>query len=364
MENGNRGAMEEANDYFVSYEDLEVHEIMLTDKRRNLAYKEAIENNKFEIEGKIVLDVGAGTGFLSVLCAKAGAQKVYAVEACRGMIETLKETCRVNEVDEIVNVIEGSVEDVDLPEKVDVIVSEWMGFYLVHEGMLSSVIHARDKFLKPEGVMIPDKSSIKVCLCKVPSLYDFWEDVDGVKLSHVGKSYRKRYENEPALLNLSQADMASDLVTVADFNLHTVTDDELQCITKEIVAVPKSDGVAQGLCLSFEVSMFGDIFSTSSAFPPTHWKQSVIVFPDNVEVEESEGLAYKIALTRSANPRRYAIELTPLEVEDVEHDIGCQCSLARCRIISAYIKEQEQLDDGEEENMDYQACNGYHEEEK
>lgn len=54
---------------------------MLNDSVRNNAYKAAIFDNKERIQGKTVLDVGAGTGILSVFCAQAGAAKVYAVEA-------------------------------------------------------------------------------------------------------------------------------------------------------------------------------------------------------------------------------------------------------------------------------------------
>ena len=46
----------------------------------------------------------------------------------------------------VVDVIRGRIEDVVLPEKVDVIVSEWMGFYLLHESMLASVLVARDRY--------------------------------------------------------------------------------------------------------------------------------------------------------------------------------------------------------------------------
>ncbi|XP_057537334.1 protein arginine N-methyltransferase PRMT10-like [Amaranthus tricolor] len=60
---------------------------------------------------------------------------------------------KANGLEGIVEVIEGSMEDVTLPEKVDVIISEWMGYFLLRESMSDSVICARDRWLKPTGVM-------------------------------------------------------------------------------------------------------------------------------------------------------------------------------------------------------------------
>lgn len=55
----------------------------------------------------------------------------------------------------MVEVIQGTIETVDLPEKVDIIISEWMGYFLLRESMLDSVLIARDKFLKPGGALYP-----------------------------------------------------------------------------------------------------------------------------------------------------------------------------------------------------------------
>lgn len=81
--------------------------------------------------------------------------------------------------------IQGRVEDVELPngEKADILVSEWMGFYLLHEGMLDSVLNARDRHLKPGGLLFPEKADLWAAPCCLPSLYDFWEDVHGVSVS-------------------------------------------------------------------------------------------------------------------------------------------------------------------------------------
>lgn len=66
-------------------------------------------------------------------------------------------------------VIQNEVENVILAnnEKVDIIVSEWMGFYLLHEGMLDSVLVARDKFLKEDGQMFPETAAIYIAPCRL-----------------------------------------------------------------------------------------------------------------------------------------------------------------------------------------------------
>jgi predicted RNA methylase len=64
------------DDYFKSYEDLDIHELMLKDEPRTKAYQHYIESNSTLFKDKIVVDVGAGTGILSLFAAKAGAKQV------------------------------------------------------------------------------------------------------------------------------------------------------------------------------------------------------------------------------------------------------------------------------------------------
>jgi SAM-dependent methyltransferase len=104
--------------------------------------------------GDIVLDVGAGSGILSVFAARAGAARVYAVERTPAAV-LAQELAAANGAAEIIQVIHGDITDVELPERVDVIVSEWLGGFGIDEGMLVPVIAARDRWLKPGGVVIP-----------------------------------------------------------------------------------------------------------------------------------------------------------------------------------------------------------------
>lgn len=62
--------------------------------------------------------------------------------------------------------IHARMEEVELPEKVDVIISEWMGFYLFHESMLPSVLHARDAWLAPGGVVLPSRCTLLGAPCR------------------------------------------------------------------------------------------------------------------------------------------------------------------------------------------------------
>ena len=134
------------------YAEFEVHRTMICDRVRTGAFRRAIES--VVRPGDIVLDVGVGSGILSVFAARAGAARVYAVERTSAAV-LARELAAANGVAEVVRVIHGDVTDVELPERVDVIVSEWLGGFGIDEGMLVPVIVARDRWLKPGGVMIP-----------------------------------------------------------------------------------------------------------------------------------------------------------------------------------------------------------------
>ena len=144
-------------DYFTSYADISVHSKMLKDKPRMAAYAAALEALGERLQGATVMDVGSGTGILSMIAARNGARKVYAVEAS-DFANVSREVIEANGLSSIIEVIKARVEDVQIDEKVDIIVSEWMGFHLLHESMLDSVLFARDKFLKEGGLMLPESA--------------------------------------------------------------------------------------------------------------------------------------------------------------------------------------------------------------
>eukprot|EP00927_Polykrikos_kofoidii_P072929 TRINITY_DN69002_c0_g1_i1.p1 TRINITY_DN69002_c0_g1~~TRINITY_DN69002_c0_g1_i1.p1 ORF type:complete len:407 (+),score=78.95 TRINITY_DN69002_c0_g1_i1:118-1338(+) len=145
--------------YFSEYTYLYHQMDMLKDSQRTGSYNFAITSNMSCFENKIVLDVGAGTCILSIMAARAGAKAVFAVEATDMAVRGRK-IVEANGLGKIITVLQGTVETVKLPCKVDIIVSEWMGYFLLRESMLDSVLYARDKFLKPGGALYPSHATL------------------------------------------------------------------------------------------------------------------------------------------------------------------------------------------------------------
>ena len=123
------------------YAEFEVHRTMIRDRVRTEAFQRAIE--AVVRPGDVVLDVGAGSGVLSMFAARAGAARVYAVEETSAAV-LAHQLIAANGFDDIVQVIQGDLLDIEPAERVDVVVSEWLGGFGIGEGMLVPVVAAYD----------------------------------------------------------------------------------------------------------------------------------------------------------------------------------------------------------------------------
>jgi type I protein arginine methyltransferase len=91
---------------------------------------------------------------------RAGAKHVIGVDMST-IIEKAREIVEVNGMSDKITLLQGKMEEVELPyPKVDIIISEWMGYFLLYESMLDTVLYARDKYLAPNGLIFPDKATI------------------------------------------------------------------------------------------------------------------------------------------------------------------------------------------------------------
>jgi type I protein arginine methyltransferase len=187
----------------------DIHAIMIQDRVRTSTYASFIFKTATVFRNAIVLDVGCGTGILSLFAARGGAKRVIAVDASDIACKA-KDIVKDNGLEDIIryihnrahpiqrasivsrpylfslSVVQGKVEEITLPDgikHVDVIVSEWMGYGLLYESMLDSVICARDRFLRPGGVMAPSQCRMMFGLCEASAIYkervEYWSDVYG-----------------------------------------------------------------------------------------------------------------------------------------------------------------------------------------
>jgi len=137
---------------------------MLRDKVRTEWYCKAMMENSQFFKDKVVIDVGAGTGILSMFAVKAGAKMVHAFEPSE-IFYALCENIQENKMGDSITTHKKTIEEfyeLNKEFKCDIIISEWMGYFLIYERMIDSIIKARDWFLKEDGLMMPDKAVMRV----------------------------------------------------------------------------------------------------------------------------------------------------------------------------------------------------------
>jgi protein arginine N-methyltransferase 1 len=256
------------------YAEFEVHRTMLRDRVRTEAFRRAI--NVVVRPGDIVLDVGAGSGILSLFAARAGAARVYAVE--RTPIAALAEQlAAANGVAETITVIHGDVMDVDLPERVDVIVSEWLGGFGIDEGMLAPVIAARERWLKPGGVMIPHSVTAWAALVHDRYLADtiefLREDPFGLKLEVLVEMTVNEIIYSGTFRHLAAGDRRSEPRRLWTTNADQIALEQAQAPHQAETLLPVHDhGTANALALWFSAELApGVSLSVGPGDPPTHW---------------------------------------------------------------------------------------------
>lgn len=147
------------------FASLEAHQWMLRDYTRVMAYRTAI--SKY-VRDKVVVEIGCGTGVLSIFAALAGAKKVYAIEET-GIGEVAADMIEANGVSGTVQLLSGNSRDVELPEKADVLIHELLGTDPYVENMVPSVRDAKKRFLKPGAKLLPE--SVDVCCVGVEAPY-------------------------------------------------------------------------------------------------------------------------------------------------------------------------------------------------
>lgn len=152
---------------------LDEHRQYLSDDIRSAAFRQAIHETVRP--GDIVLDLGAGTGILGLMACRAGAARVYSIDS-GGVIELARKLCEANGYQDRVTFVKGMSTRVELPERVDVVVADQIGFGSEF-GLFQFFDDARERHLKPGGKMIPARVDIHIAPTECSEVYDeidFW----------------------------------------------------------------------------------------------------------------------------------------------------------------------------------------------
>ncbi|XP_071954725.1 protein arginine N-methyltransferase 1-B-like [Antedon mediterranea] len=311
--------------YFDSYAHFGIHEEMLKDEVRTLTYKNSMYHNKHLFRGKTVLDVGCGTGILCMFAAKAGAKQVIGIE-CSSIVDHAKKIVEANNLSHIVTLVKGKVEDVTLPvDKVDIIISEWMGYCLFYESMLNTVIYARDKWLAPEGLIFPDRATLYVTAIEDRQYKDekinWWENVYGFDMSCI----RDVAVSEPLVDCVDPKQVVSNACLLKEIDMYTVKVEDMSFSSPFQLKCSRSDYV-QALVTYFNIEFTmchkRTGFSTAPDSHYTHWKQTVFYLDDYLTVKRGEGITGVLTMTPNAKNNRDL---------DFEIDVEFQGELSECK---------------------------------
>lgn len=298
--------MQSSDYYFDSYAHFGIHEDMLKDRVRTLSYKNAILTNPGLFKDKIILDVGCGTGILSMFAAKAGAKKVYAVEKS-SIVDYAREIVNINGFGDVITIMQGTIEEIDLPEKVDVIISEWMGYCLLYESMLPSVISARDRFLKETGTMFPNKAQIYICGIEDAEYrakkIDFWDNVYGFSYAPI----KKWALLEPLVETCPTERIITDEYMLADLDLNKCSVQDLT-ITSKFTLIPTDAQLLHAFITWFDVEFEGPentiTLSTSPYKKETHWAQTIFYLQNPLNADPDTPIRGKFYMEPNIkNPR-------------------------------------------------------------
>ena len=158
--------LREAAEAILTYKIPGFHREMLADEARNSAYRQAIEGA--DLAGKSVLDIGAGSGLLAMMAARAGAARVFACEANPALAATARAIVAANGFGDRVRILacHSSALDAerDLGGGADVIVSEIFSNDLIGEGALRALAHAMTALARPGARILPSAATIRVAL--------------------------------------------------------------------------------------------------------------------------------------------------------------------------------------------------------
>jgi protein arginine N-methyltransferase 1 len=273
---------------------------MLKDFVRTDSFRRAIEETVKP--GDHVVDVGSGSGILSLFAARAGARRVTGLEHT-SFIDIARELARVNDVDKKITFLPGDARTTTLAEPADVIVSEWIGFFLMEEYMYEVFTSVRDRWLKPGGHVIPGAASLYLGPIEDPHLYidcgpGYWD------VPTYGFDFRACIEPEVReaammVVNLSPVSFLSQPAEILHIDCLRDGPEVFHFEVSRELEITRS-GQVHGFGSYFDLQLSPSVrLSTAPWLQTTHWKQAY--FPcRKFGVERGDIMSLQVSTTKGA----------------------------------------------------------------
>lgn len=278
------GVAQEKNNYLLPSE---VYSSIFDQHISTLSFRAAIEINSEFFEDKTVLVINSGIGLYSLFCGKAGAKKVYSIEPNKTYFKFQKKIVQLNKYQDIIEVYNCDVEDIYNIEKVDIIVCEWMGNFLLSNSFLRSVIYARDKFLVRDGLIFPDKATLYICGIQdeefKQSKFKMWDNVYNVNMSSVKNVSFK----DPYVDTFNKKNILSTICPIFEVDLYKIKESEINFSNSYELIFNKNDilsALAGWFDVEFSKTPNKIKFTTSPFNQYTRWKQTIFYLEKNIKV--------------------------------------------------------------------------------
>ena len=302
-----------ADYYFESYNHYGVHEDIFQDGVTIPAFQQAILQNAHIFEGKVVLEVCSGLGLCSLFAAKAGAKRVIAIEAHPELAEASRHIAKSNGYDKVIEVVCGVPSDLTkLPgeDQVDIIVCLFMGYFLLYEARLPQLIEARDKWLKPGGLMFPDRAKMFVSLVQDSDHkrkhYDYFDDVYGFDFS----SLKEAAKADPVIQECDETALISSSTCILNLDLLRCSVSTCYEFSSKFKLRCRHEGPLDAMVCWFEI-WFGAghkpiSFSTGPESTLTCWKQTLFFFQGTARrVKPGDEVNCMLAVRKLVKERRH-----------------------------------------------------------
>ena len=267
------------------------HFTMLNDEARNEAYRRGIE--AAVRPGDHVLEIGAGSGLLAMMAARAGAARVTTCEVNPALADTARQIVAANGLADRVSVIgrKSTMLEVgrDLPQPADLLIMEIFDTVLIGEGVLPSLEDARKRLLKPEACVLPQRARVYAAAVEIPDLrrVNPMKSVAGFDLS--GFDVFRNPAGEMVELSRETHRLLTEPLPVFDFDFRKPIPGSGQK-RYELAAIQA--GTIHAVAVWYDLHLDDAIsMSTAPGVEGNHWGQGLTFLPADIPVTQWQRLS-------------------------------------------------------------------------